>query len=84
MADNIIDSPILRITKDYEKRLRAKQKEIDDLQTKINTVRGINEMLKLEILNLENTIMNLNNSVVQATEHVKKLKNNLPEDLDNI
>jgi hypothetical protein len=76
-----IDTPLTRQKQKYEAELAARDEEITDLKTRIATVRGINDLLKFELLQLEMVLKIMRKSLEEVEDHVRILKLNLP-DLD--
>lgn len=74
-----IDTPLTRQQRKYEALLADKEQEIADLKVKIATVRGINDLLKFELVALEKTIASMQKSLDEVKDHVRTLKLNLPD-----
>jgi hypothetical protein len=74
-----IDTPLTRLKRMYEAELAAKDEDIYDLKMKMATVRGINDLLKFELLQLEMVLKSMRKSMDEVEEHVRVLKLNLPE-----
>jgi hypothetical protein len=75
----ILDTPLTRQKRRYETELAAKDEIIQTLRLQNNTVRGVNDLLKFELLSLETILTGMQKSFDQVKEHVRILKINLPE-----
>jgi hypothetical protein len=75
----ILDTPLTRQQRKYELLLAEKDQELAALRTQTATVRGINDLLKFELVCLESVFKNMQKSLDEAVEHVRVLKLNLPE-----
>ncbi len=74
-----LDTPLTRLQRKYEVIMAEKDQEITDLKTRIATVRGVNELLKLELRTLESVINGMQKSIDEVKDHIRTLKLNLPE-----
>jgi len=77
MTDRI-DTPLTRLQRKHEAAMAEKDQEIADLKTDRATVRGVNELLKFELLTLESVLKGMQKSMDEVMEHVRVLKLNLP------
>lgn len=78
MAD-IIDTPLTRQKAKYDALVADKDQEIKDLKTQMATVRGVNELLKLELRTIESVLKVMQKSMDEVKDHVATLKLNLPD-----
>lgn len=74
-----IDTPLMRQKRKYDAELAAKDDEIADLKTRTATVRGVNDLLKFELLSLESILKTMQKNMDEVMEHVRVLKLNLPD-----
>jgi hypothetical protein len=79
VTQNRIDTPLTRLQRKHEAALAEKDQEIADLKTDRATLRGVNELLKFELLTLESVLKGMQKNMDEVMDHVRILKLNLPE-----
>jgi len=75
---DFIDTPLTRQKQKYDAIIEAKDQEISELKVQMASVRGVNDLLKLELVGLEKTIENMKKNFDEVIQHVHILKFNLP------
>lgn len=76
---NSIDTPLTRLTKKHKAEMDAIQAEVDQLRLDAARVRGVNDLLKFELLEIESTVRLMTDQMNKVLEHVLTLKKGLPE-----
>ncbi len=74
-----VETPYTKLQKEYEAKLADKDSEIKELKKKIAGVRGINDLLKFELIELDRSLTQSVTNLSEAMQHVRNLKLNLPE-----
>jgi hypothetical protein len=74
-----IDTPLMRLERDFAARLKELELENADLKTRMATVRGINEMLKIQLLDFQSTIKSQQEALQAIIDNISSLKSSLPE-----
>ena len=75
----LLDTPLTRQKKKYDDLLSKKDQEIAELKIQIAKVRGVNDLLKFELIGLELTVENMKKNLDEAISHIQSLKKNLPD-----
>lgn len=70
---DVIDTPLTRLKKKHDAEIKKKNQEIEDLRRDLANTRGVTDMLRLELIEMEVTIRDM-------LEHVIVLKNGLPKE----
>jgi transcriptional regulator of aromatic amino acid metabolism len=74
-----MNTPLTRMMDKHAGEMVEKDQEMAELRKKVAIVRGINDMLEMELLGLERRLLDLQKMLDEAFSHVRTLKFNLPE-----
>lgn len=75
---DFLDTPLTRQKQKYDSIIESKDQEISDLKTQMASVRGVNDLLRFELIGLEKTIENMKKNFDEVMQHIQMLKFNLP------
>lgn len=76
---DFLDTPLTRQKQKYDAIIEEKDQEISDLKVQMASVRGVNDLLRFELVGLEKTIENMKKNFDEVVEHIQLLKFNLPD-----
>ena len=74
-----LDTPLTRLKAKYDAQLAEKDAEMEEMRVKMASVRGVNDMLRYELIALEKRLLDMHKTLDEAFEHVRTLKLNLPD-----
>lgn len=81
-----IDNPLTRLARECDEKLAEKDRQIEDLmrvvedmRTKLNLVRGINDILKVQAADLVDTVRSMRLQLQHAEENLTTLLSKLPD-----
>lgn len=76
---DFIDTPLTRQKQKYDSIIESKDQEISDLKVQMASVRGVNDLLRFELIGLEKTIETMKKNFDEIMQHIQILKFNLPD-----
>jgi len=76
---DFIDTPLTRQKQKYDSIIESKDQEISDLKIQMASVRGVNDLLRFELIGLEKTIETMKKNFDEIMQHIQILKFNLPD-----
>jgi uncharacterized pyridoxamine 5'-phosphate oxidase family protein len=74
-----LDTPLTRLKAKYDAIIAEKDVEIAEMKIQASTVRGVNDMLKFELVNVEKRLVEMQKTLDEAFDHFRTLKLTLPD-----
>ncbi len=74
-----LDTPLTRLQAKHEKEIQAKDVEIAVLKLERAKLRGVNDILRFELADLQTILEGMQATMETVMGHVRVLKANLPD-----